>query len=107
LDVPVITTPTLVVWETEDAFRAAVQVHGQDGLARVWSAAQQPKRRQLLTLQPDNGFLRIKQEQHDRAALARCVRLATQNAYLTLQSQLAKPRGDGSKVATAQGANSG
>jgi hypothetical protein len=37
----------------------------------------------------------------------RSVRLATQNAYLTLRSQLARPRGDGSKVAAAQGANSG
>ena len=36
---------------------------------------------------------------YDRAALARCVRLATQNAYLTLQSQLVKSRGDRSKVA--------
>jgi len=107
MDVPVITTPTLVVWETEGAFRAAVQVQGRNGLAGVWGAAEQPKQRQLLTLQPDNGFLLIKQEQYDRAALARCVRLATQNAYLTLRSQLAKPRGAENKVATAQGANSG
>jgi hypothetical protein len=40
-------------------------------------------------------------------SLARCVRLSTQNAYLTLQSQVAKPAGDGSKVATVGGANSG
>ena len=63
--------------------------------------------RQLLTLQPGNGFLLIKQEQYDRAALARCVRLATQNAYLTLQSQQAKPRGDESNVATVGGTSSG
>jgi len=106
-DVPVIATPTLVVWETEDAFRAAVQVNGQNSVTGVWGAAEQPKWRQLLTLQPDNGFLLIKQEHHDRAALARCVRLATQNAYLTLQSQQAKPRGDESNVAMAGGASSG
>jgi hypothetical protein len=106
-DVPVIATPTLVVWETEDAFRAAVQVNGQNSVAGVWGAAEQPKCRQLLTLQPDDGFLLTKEEQYDRAALARCVRLATQNAYLTLQSQLAKPRGDGSKMAAAEGASSG
>lgn len=107
LDVPLIATPTLVVWETEDAFRAAVQVHGRNGLAGVWGAAEQPKWRQLLTLQPDNGFLLTKEQQYDRAALARCVRLATQNAYLALQSQLARPTGDGSKVPTAEGPNSG
>ena len=107
MDVPVIATPTLVVWETEDAFRVAVQVHGQNVLAGVWGAAEQPKWRQLLTLQPDNGFLLTKEKQYDRTALARCVRLATQNAYLTLRSQLAKPRGDGSKVAKAEGASSG
>jgi hypothetical protein len=106
-DVPVIATPTLMLWETEDAFRAAVQVHGQNGLGTVWGAAEQSKWRQLLTLRRDNGFLLTKEEQYDHAALARCVRLATQNAYLTLRSQLARPRGDGSKVAAAQGANSG
>ena len=106
-DVPVIATPTLVVWETEDAFRAAVQVNGQNSLAGVWGAAEQPKCRQLLTLQPDNGFLLTKEERYDRAALARCVRLATQNAHLTLQSQQAKPRDDGSNVAMAGGASSG
>jgi len=84
-----------------------VQVQGRNGLADVWGAAEQPKRHQLLTLQADNGFLLTKEEQYDRAALARCVRLATQNAYLTLQSQLAKPRGAESKLATVQGANSG
>lgn len=107
LDVPVIATPTLVVWETEDAFRAAVQVHGQNGLAGVWGAAEQPKWRQLLTLQPDNGFLLTKEEQYDRTALARCIRLATQNAYITLRSQLAKPAGDPGEVATAEAAGSG
>jgi len=107
MDVPVITTPTLVVWETEGAFRAAVQVNGQNGLAGVWGAAEQPKWRQLLTLQPDNGFLLTKEEQYDRTALARCVRLATHNAYLALQSQPAKATGDGSKVAMAERANSG
>jgi len=107
MDVPVIATPTLVVWETEDAFRAAVQVHGHDGLATVWGAAEQPKCRQLLTLQPGNGFLLTKEEQYDRAALARCVRLATQNAHLTLQSQQPKPRGDESNVATVGGTSSG
>jgi hypothetical protein len=107
MDVPVIATPTLVVWETEDAFRAAVQVDGQNSLAGVWGAAEQPKCRQLLTLQPDNGFLLTKEERYDRAALARCVRLATQNAHLTLQSQQAKPRGDESNVAMAGGASSG
>jgi len=107
MDVPVIATPTLVVWETEDAFRAAVQVHSQNGLAGVWGAAEQPKWRQLLALESGNGFLLIKEEQYDRAALARCVRLATHNGYLTLRSQLANPSGDGSKVARAEGASSG
>ena len=107
MDVPVIATPTLVVWETKDAFRAAVQVNGQNSVAGVWGAAEQPKCRQLLTLQPDNGFLLTKEERYDRAALARCVRLATQNAHLTLQSQQAKPRGDESNVAMAGGASSG
>jgi len=107
MDVPVIATPTLVVWETEDAFRAAVQVQGRNRIAGVWGAAEQPKWRQLLTLKPDNGLLLTKEEQYDRAALARCVRLATQNAYLTLQAQPAEPRGDGRKAATAEGATSG
>ena len=107
MDVPVIATPTLVVWETEDAFRAAVQVHGRNGLAGVWGAAEQPKCRQVLTIHADEGFLLAKEERHDRAALARCVRLATQNAHLTLQSQQAKPRGDESNVAMAGGASSG
>lgn len=106
-DVPVVATPTLVVWETEDAFRVAVQVNGQNSLAGVWGAAEQPKCRQLLTLQPDNGFLLMKEERYDRAALARCVRLATQNAHLTLQSQQAKPSGDESNVAMAGGSSSG
>jgi len=106
-DVPIITTPTLVVWETEDAFRAAVQVLDQDGLAGVWGAAEQPKWRQLLTIQPDNGFLLTREERYDRAALARCVRLATQNAYLTLQSYLAEPEGNDSKAPAAVGANDG
>jgi hypothetical protein len=78
-----------------------------NGSPSVRGAAEQPKWRQPLTLQPYNGFLLIKQEHHDRAALARCVRLATQNAYLTLRSPLAKPTGDGSKVAAAEGATSG
>jgi hypothetical protein len=107
LDVPVIGTPTLVVWETEDAFRAAVQLQGRNGLAGVWGAAEQPKCRQSLTLQPDNGFLLTEEQQYDRAALARCVRLATRNAYLTLQSHLVKSRGDESRVATTEGANNG
>ena len=38
-------------------------------------------------------------------SLARCVRLATQNAYLTLQSHLVND--NGSKVAMAERANSG
>ena len=105
--VPVIATPTLVVWETEDAFRAAVQVNGQNSVAGVWGAAEQPKCRQLLTLQPGNGFLLIKQEQYDRAALARCVRLATQNAYLTLQSGLGESEDNDSKAPAAVGANDG
>jgi hypothetical protein len=106
-DLPVIATPTLVVWETEDAFRAAVQVLDQDGLAGVWGAAEQPKWRQLLTIQPDNGFLLTREERYDRAALARCVRLATQNAYLTLQSYVAEPEGNDSKAPAAVGANDG
>jgi hypothetical protein len=106
-DVPVIATPTLVVWETEDAIRAAVQVRGRDGLAGVWGAAEQPKCRQLLTLQRDNGFLLIKQERYDRAALARCVRLATRNAYLTLQSGVAEPGGNGGGEPAAVRANGG
>ena len=105
MDVPVITTPTLVVWETEDAFRAAVQVHGRNGLAGVWGAAEQPKWRQLLTLQPDNGFLLSEEKQCDRAALARCVRLATQNAYFALRSHLVND--NGRKAATAEGVTSG
>jgi hypothetical protein len=105
--VPVITTPTLVVWETEDTFRAAVQVNGQDGLAGVWGAAEQPKCREVLTLQPGNGFLLIKEEQYDRAALARCVRLATQNAYRTLQSGLGESEDNDSKAPAAVGANDG
>jgi hypothetical protein len=105
-DVPVIATPTLVVWETEEAFRAAVQVNGQNNVAGVWGAAEQPKCRELLTLQPDDGFLLTREEQYDRTALARCVRLATQNAHLTLRSQQAKATGDGSKVA-AEGASRG
>jgi hypothetical protein len=105
MDVPVIATPTLVVWETEDAFRVAVQVNGQNSAAGVWGAAEQPKCRQLLTLQPDNGFLLIKQEHHDRAALARCVRLATQNAYFSLRSHLVND--NGRKAATAEGVTSG
>ena len=36
---PVIATPTLVVWETEEAFRAAVQVQGHDGLAAAAGAS--------------------------------------------------------------------
>jgi hypothetical protein len=103
-DLPVIATPTLVVWETEDTFRAAVQVHG---LAGVWGAAEQPKWRQVLKAQPDNGFLLTREERYDRAALARCVRLATQNAYLTLQSHLAEPEDNDSKAAAAVGANDG
>ena len=105
LDVPVITTPTLVVWETEEAFRVAVQIQGRNGLATVWGAAEQPKWRQLLTLQPDNGFLLSEEKQCDRAALARCVRLATQNAYFTLRSHLVND--NGRKAATAEGATSG
>jgi hypothetical protein len=103
--VPVIATPTLVVWETEDAFRAAVQVQGRNGLAGVWGAAEQPKCRRLLTVQPENGFLLTEEKQYDRAALARCVRLATRNAHLTLQSQL--DNGNESRVPTAEGASSG
>jgi hypothetical protein len=38
-------------------------------------------------------------------ALARCVRLATQNAYLTLQSGLAEPRGNGGGPPAAEGFN--
>jgi hypothetical protein len=93
------------VWETEDAFRAAVQVNGQNSVAGVWGAAEQPKWRQLLTLQPNNGFLLTKEERYDRAALARCVRLATQNAHLTLQSQ--QVNDNGRKAATAEGVTSG
>jgi len=106
-DLPVIATSTLVVWETEDTFRAAVQVLGQDGLASVWGAAEQPKWRQALTLQPENGFLLTREERYDRAALARCVRLATQNAYLTLQSGLAESEENGSKAPAAVGATDG
>jgi hypothetical protein len=106
-DLPVIATPTLVVWETEDTFRAAVQVLGQDGLASVWGAAEQPKWREVLKAQPDNGFLLTREERYDRAALARCVRLATQNAYLTLQSHLAEPSSNGEGIPAATGANDG
>jgi hypothetical protein len=106
-DLPVIATPTLVVWETEDAFRAAVQVLGQDGLASVWGAAEQPKWRQVLKAQPENGLLLTREERYDRAALARCVRLATQNAYLTLQSGLAESEDNDSKAPAAAGANDG
>jgi hypothetical protein len=107
LDLPVIATPTLVVWETEDTFRAAVQVLDQDGLAGVWGAAEQPKWREVLKAQPDNGFLLTREERYDRAALARCVRLATQNAYLTLQSGLAESEDNDSKAPAAAGANDG
>ena len=106
-DLPVIATPTLVVWETEDTFRAAVQVLGRDGLVGVWGAAEQPKWREVLKAQPDNGFLLTREERYDRAALARCVRLATQNAYLTLQSGLAESEDNDSKAAAAVGANDG
>jgi hypothetical protein len=106
-DLPVIATPTLVVWETEDTFRAAVQVLGQDGLAGVWGAAEQPKWREVLKAQPENGFLLTREERYDRAALARCVRLATRNAYLTLQSGLAESEDNGSKAPAAVGANDG
>jgi hypothetical protein len=106
-DLPVIATPTLVVWETEDTFRAAVQVLGQDGLASVWGAAEQPKWREVLKAQPDNGFLLTREERYDRTALARCVRLATQNAYLTLQSGLAESEENDSKAAAAVGTNDG
>ena len=85
-DVRVVATPTLVVWETEGAFRAAVQVNGQNSSVGVWGAAEQPKWRQPLILQSANGLLLTKEEQYDRVALARCVRLATQNAYRTLRS---------------------
>jgi len=50
LAVLAIATPTLVVWETEDAFRAAVQAQAHNGSAGVWGAAEQPKWRQLLIL---------------------------------------------------------
>jgi len=106
-DLPVIATPTLVVWETEDTFRAAVQVLSQDGLAGVWGAAEQPKWREVLKVQPDSGFLLTREERYDRAALARCVRLATQNAYLTLQSHLAESDDNDSKAPAATGANGG
>jgi hypothetical protein len=106
-EIPVIATPTLVVWETEDTFRAAVQVLGQDGLASVWGAAEQPKWREVLKVQPDNGFLLTREERYDRAALARCVRLATQNAYLTLQSHLAELSTNGGGTPAAVGANDG
>jgi hypothetical protein len=106
-DLPVIATPTLVVWETEDTFRAAVQVLGQDGLAGVWGAAEQPKWRQLLTVRPDNGLLLTREERYDRAALARCVRLATQNAYSTLESQPTDPRRDSSEPAKIEGTGNG
>jgi hypothetical protein len=106
-DLPVIATPTLVVWETEDTFRAAVQVLGQDGLASVWGAAERPKWREVLTLRPENGFLLSREERYDRTALARCVRLATQNAYLTLQSGLAEPSGNGGGTPAAEGINGG
>jgi hypothetical protein len=104
-DLPVIATPTLVVWETEDAFRAAVQIHGEDGLA--WGAAEQPKRRQVLALRPGDGFLLTREERYDRAALARCVRLATRNAYLTLESHLAGPGGNEEGTLATTGANDG
>ena len=91
----------------EDAFRAAVQVHGQDSLAGVWGAAEQPKWRQVLTLRPDDGLLLTREERYDRAALARCVRLATRNAYLTLQLGLAEASSDGEGTSAAVGANDG
>ena len=71
------------------------------------AAPEQPKWRQLLTVQPENGFLLTCEERYDRPALARCVRLATQNAYLTLQSGLAESEENDSKAPAAVGANDG
>ena len=72
------------------------------------AAPEQPKWRQLLTVQPENGFLLTCEERYDRPALARCVRLATQNAYLTLQCSLAEPSANGEgTLAAAVGANDG
>jgi hypothetical protein len=65
------------------------------------------KCREVLKVQPDDGFLIIKEEQYDRAALARCVRLATQNAYLTLQSGLAVSEDNDSKEPAPVRANDG
>ena len=48
-----------------------------------------------------------REEQYDRAALARCVRLATQNAYLTLQSGLAESEDNDSGAPAAAGVNNG
>jgi hypothetical protein len=61
----------------------------------------------VLKAQPNNGFLLTREERYDRAALARCVRLATRNAYLTLQSGLAESEENGSKAPAAVGANDG
>jgi len=56
---------------------------------------------------PDDGLLLTKEAQCDRAALARCVRLATRNAYLTLRSGLAESEDNHSKAPAAVGANNG
>jgi len=99
---PIISTPTLLIWETQDSFRAAVQVQGRNSSPSVWGAAEQPKCRQLLTIRADRGFILTKEERYDPAALARCVRLATLNAYLTLRSQMLRPKDDGAGLATAE-----
>lgn len=104
---PIIFTPSLAIWETQDCFRVAVQVQGRNGSVSVWGPAEQPKCRQDLTIHADNGFILTKEGRYDRTALARCVRVATQNAYLTLKSQTARPSGDGGGKATLEGPHDG
>jgi hypothetical protein len=72
------------VWETEDTLRTAIQVRGKNGLAGVWGAADGPKARQLLMLRPGERLLLTKEARYNWSVLARCVRSASQNAYLTL-----------------------
>jgi hypothetical protein len=71
------------------------------------AAPERPKCREVLKVRPDDAFLLIRGERYDRTALARCVRLATQNAYLTLQSALAESEDNHSKAPAAVGANDG
>jgi hypothetical protein len=88
------------VVETEDAFRAAVQIHGEDG----WPVLLSPSGA-MRELRPGDGLLTRKSGMTELPA--RCVRLATRNAYLTLESQLAGPSGNEDGTPAATGANDG